>query len=78
MPKAVKGVLLQCDPPQMAMILKLNRETNQEYVLEEIDERTCLVRENRVEELKSRVKQIMDQAMGATPEDDIDEDSDLE
>lgn len=78
MPKAVKGVLLQCDPPQMAMILKLNRESNNAYVLEEIDDRTCLVKESRVEELKDRVKSIMDTAMGVSAEEDVDMDSDLE
>lgn len=78
MPKAVKGVLLQCDPPQMAMILKLNRESNNAYVLEEIDDRTCLVKESRVEELKDRVKSIMDTAMGISAEEDVDMDSDLE
>lgn len=78
MPKAVKGVLLQCDPPQMAMILKLNRESNNAYVVEEIDDRTCLVKETRVEELKARVKSIMDTAMGISVEEDVDMDSDLE
>lgn len=78
MPKAVKGVLLQCDPPQMAMILKLNRESNNAYVVEEIDDRTCLIKETRVEELKARVKSIMDTAMGISVEEDVDVDSDLE
>lgn len=79
MPKAVRGVLLQCDPPQMAMILKLNKESNNGYVIEEIDDRTCLVKENKVDELKRNVKLLMDHAMGADDNDEEpDRDSDLD
>lgn len=78
MPKAVKGVLLQCDPPQMAMILKINRESNNAYIIEEINEKTCVVKEAKVDELKYRVKQLMDVAMGAGDEEEEEQDSDLE
>lgn len=79
MPKAVRGVLLICDPPQMAMILKLNKESNSGYVIEEIDDRTCLVKENKVDELKRNVKMLMDTAMGVDDnEEDLDHDSDLD
>lgn len=62
----------------MAMILKINRESNNAYIIEEIDERRCLVKENKVDELKHRVKSLMDAAMGADEEDQDDQDSDLE
>ena len=78
MPKAVKGTLLQCDPPQMAMVKKLNRESGSAYIIEEIDDRTCLVKENMVEELKRRVKEIMDEAMGVDEDVVDDKDSDLD
>lgn len=78
MPRAIRGALVQCDPPQMAMILKINRESNNAYIIEEIDDRTCLVKENKVDELKYRVKQLMDAAMGADEEDQEEHDSDLD
>ena len=78
MPKAVRGCLIQCDPPQMAMILKIHRESNNAYVIEEIDERTCLVKENKAEELKLKVKILMDAAMGADEDEAEDHDSDLD
>lgn len=78
MPRAVKGALLQCDPPQMAMVRKIDRETNNAYIIEEIDDRTCLVKDNRVEEIKRRVKDLMDAAMGIDEDDVEDKDSDLE
>ncbi|KAK5942743.1 hypothetical protein PMZ80_005309 [Knufia obscura] len=78
MPKAIKGCLIQCDPPQMAMIEKIDRESHNEYVIEKIDDRVCLVKENKAEELKARVKSIMDRAMGADEEEVEDQDSDLD
>ena len=78
MPKAVKGCLVQCDPPQMAMILKVDRESNNQFLIQEIDDKTCLVKEHMVEELKARVKALMDAAMGVNDEAEEDRDSDLD
>ena len=79
MPKAVKGALLQCDPPQMAMVRKIDRESGHAYIIEEIDDRTCLVKETKVEEIKRKVKELMDAAMGIDGDEDDgdDKDSDL-
>lgn len=77
MPRAMKGALLQCDPPQMAMVKKIDRESDNAYIIEEIDDRTCLVKENKVEEIKRKVKDLMDAAMGIDEDDDDDQDSDL-
>ena len=78
MPKAQKGALLQCDPPQMAMVRKIDRESGHSLILEEIDDKTCLVKENKVEEIKARVKELMDAAMGVDEDDNDDKDSDLD
>lgn len=78
MPKAVRGALVQCDPPQMAMIQEINRESGNAYIIEEINDTTCLVKEAKVEELKLRVKQRMDKAMGVEETVEDDPDSDLD
>lgn len=78
MPRAQKGTLLQCDPPQMAMVRKINRESGNVYILEEIDDSTCLVNSNKTEELKARVKDLMDAAMGEVEGGEEDKDSDLD
>lgn len=78
MVRATRGALLQCDPPQMAMVRKIDRENNNAYIVEEIDDRTCLVKEGKVEEIKALVKDIMDTAMGNMSEDEVDVDSDLD
>ena len=77
MPKAARGALLQCDPPQMAVLRTLDERANGKYIIEHIDDNTCMVRENAVEEIKRMVKEIMDAAMGADEEDLGDKDSDL-
>ncbi|RMZ91938.1 hypothetical protein DV736_g838, partial [Chaetothyriales sp. CBS 134916] len=77
MPKAAKGALLQCDPPQMAMVKKIDRESGSAYIIEAIDNNTCLIKDDKVEELKARVKELMDEAMGGEIMDD-DKDSDLD
>lgn len=79
MPKAVKGSLIQCDPPQMAMIQEIDKDSNHAYVIEQINDTTCVVKENKVDELKRRVKQRMDKAMGideTAEEEDVDSDLD--
>lgn len=65
----------------MAMIRKVNEEEKGEYIIEDIDDRTCLVRENKVEEIKQRVMDIMQKAMASNQtlfldEEDIDSDLD--
>ena len=76
MPRAVKGALLQCDPPQMAMVRKIDRESGNAYIIEEIDDETCLVKETKVDEIKARVKDLMDDAMKPTGAMEIDSDKD--
>ena len=78
MPKALKGALLQCDPPQMAMIQKIDTDSKHAFIIEKIDDRTCVVKMEKVDELKARVKTLMDRAMGVKDDDEFDEDSDLE
>jgi Transcription factor TFIIH complex subunit Tfb5 len=78
MPKAVKGALLQCDPPQMAVLKSINEKAANSYVIEQIDDHTCLVSENRVDEIKRLVKETMDAAMGIEDDDAEEKDSDLD
>jgi Transcription factor TFIIH complex subunit Tfb5 len=78
MPKAVKGALLQCDPPQMAVLKSIDQKAGNIYIIEEIDDRTCLVGENRVDEIKRLVKETMDAAMGIEDDEAEEKDSDLD
>lgn len=64
----------------MAMVRKIDKENNNAYIIEEIDDETCLVKENKVDEIKAKVKALMDDAMKPTGamEMDSDKDSDLD
>jgi hypothetical protein len=46
------------------MIRKVNAESQSAYIIEDIDDHTCVVKETKVDELKARVKDLMDEAMG--------------
>jgi hypothetical protein len=80
MPRAIKGALLTCDPPQMAMVRKIDKEANNAYIIEEIDDKHCLVKENKFAEIKAKVKELMDDAMKPTGamEVDSEKDSDMD
>lgn len=60
----------------MAMVRKIDKENNNAYIIEEIDDETCLVKENKVEEIKARVKELMDDAMKPTGKSEVDSDKD--
>ena len=57
MVKAVKGVLVQCDPSIKAIILKADAEKN-EYIVEDLDDQTLVVKENQLASLKSYLDQV--------------------
>jgi nitrogen regulatory protein PII-like uncharacterized protein len=78
MPKAAKGALLQCDPPQMAVLKSIDEKAGNAYIIEAIDDNTCLVSENKVEEIKRLVKETMDAAMGIEDDEAEEKDSDLD
>ncbi|KAI9802533.1 MAG: TFIIH complex subunit tfb5 [Piccolia ochrophora] len=55
MPKAVKGVLVECDPSIKAIILKIDA-VNHDYIVEDLDDQTLVVKESKLKELKLRLE----------------------
>ncbi|KAF2404047.1 RNA polymerase II transcription factor B subunit 5 [Trichodelitschia bisporula] len=55
-PKATRGVLVQCDESIMAIIRKIDEGRN-EFIIEDLDSGTCLVKEGKLAELKRRLKE---------------------
>jgi TFIIH basal transcription factor complex TTD-A subunit len=51
------GVLIQCDESIMAVIRKIDNAKN-DFIIEELDDETCLIKENKLEELKQRLKEV--------------------
>ena len=62
----------------MAVLKTINQKAGNIYISEEIDDRTCLVGENKVDEIKRLVKETMDYAMGIEDDEAEEKDSDLD
>ncbi|EON68531.1 hypothetical protein W97_07789 [Coniosporium apollinis CBS 100218] len=56
MVKALKGVLVQCDPSIKAILLKIDADSGNEYIIEDLDEETLFVKESKVASLKEKLK----------------------
>lgn len=52
-----KGVLVQCDASIKAIIVRINSERH-DYVIEELDEETVIVHENKLADLKERLNDV--------------------
>jgi len=58
MPKAIKGVLVECDSSIKAIIVKIDSEYH-DFIVEELDEQTLLIKESMVQELKGRLEEVL-------------------
>ncbi|KAI4175715.1 MAG: hypothetical protein LQ348_006116 [Seirophora lacunosa] len=58
MPKAVKGVLVECDPSIKAIILKIDQERH-DYIVEDLDDQTLVIKESQLPSLKERLDKIL-------------------
>ncbi|GAB7358834.1 hypothetical protein MBLNU230_g4057t1 [Neophaeotheca triangularis] len=57
MPRAVAGVLVECDPSIKAIIDKIDRQHNHEFIIEDIDDEHALIKSGKHEELKVLLKE---------------------
>jgi TFIIH basal transcription factor complex TTD-A subunit len=57
MVKAVKGVLVQCDESIMAIIIDIDNRNRNAFIMETLDDETCLVQASKLNELKARLNE---------------------
>ena len=57
MVKAVKGMLVQCDESIMAIIIDIDNKNKNAFIMEALDDETCLVQANKLNELKARLNE---------------------
>ncbi|KAI4106419.1 MAG: hypothetical protein L6R37_002217 [Teloschistes peruensis] len=57
MPKAVKGVLVECDPSIKAIILKIDQPLH-DYIVEDLDDQTLVVKEAKLPDLKQKLEEV--------------------
>ena len=59
MPRATPGVLVQCDASIKAIIVKIDADSNNEFIILDIDDETVLVQNGKHEALKARLKEVI-------------------
>jgi len=58
MPRAIRGVLVQCDPSIKSIIVKIDNEDHA-FIVEELDDQTLVVKENMMSILKMKLDEIL-------------------
>ncbi|KAM5352526.1 hypothetical protein ACJ41O_005248 [Fusarium nematophilum] len=55
MPRAIRGVLIECDPSIKSIIVNID-STNHDYIIEDLDDERVVVKENMVSMLKAKLE----------------------
>jgi len=58
MPRAIRGVLIECDPSIKSIIVKIDSERN-DFIVEELDDQTLVIKEGKLQELKMRLEEAL-------------------
>ncbi|PMD23681.1 RNA polymerase II transcription factor B subunit 5 [Hyaloscypha hepaticicola] len=58
MPRAIRGVLVQCDPSIKSIISKIDNEEHA-FIVEELDDQTLVIKENMMTTLKMKLDEIL-------------------
>ncbi|KAI1006499.1 hypothetical protein K3495_g1721 [Podosphaera aphanis] len=69
MPRAIRGVLVECDPSIKAIIVKID-STSHAYIVEELDDQTLVIKENMLGQLKRQLDEILKETQVAIQSDD--------
>ncbi|KAB8290745.1 hypothetical protein EYC80_008382 [Monilinia laxa] len=55
MPRAIRGVLVECDPSIKSIIVKIDSDSSHAYIVEDLDDETLVIKENMLGMLKTRL-----------------------
>lgn len=58
MPRAIRGVLVKCDPSIKALILKID-SAHHDIVIEELDETHLVIDQNKVQAVKNELNRLL-------------------
>ncbi|OBT39957.1 hypothetical protein VE00_09450 [Pseudogymnoascus sp. WSF 3629] len=56
MPRAIRGVLVECDPSIKAIIVQLDSDRN-DFIVEELDDQTLVINEAKLGTLKMALEE---------------------
>jgi len=73
MPRAIRGVLIECDRAIKAIIVHIDSENN-DFIIEDLDETHLFIKENMVQELKKRLDDRLKETY--RPEMELEDNSD--
>ncbi|KAK8168219.1 RNA polymerase II transcription factor B subunit 5 [Phyllosticta citrichinensis] len=57
MPRALRGVLVQCDESIKTIIVKIDSERN-DFIIEDLDDETLVIKSEKLPELKRRLNEV--------------------
>ncbi|RKF62100.1 General transcription and DNA repair factor IIH subunit TFB5 [Erysiphe neolycopersici] len=66
MPRAIRGVLVECDPSIKAIIVKIDSASHA-YIIEELNDQTLVIKENMLAQLKRQLDEVREISMLANP-----------
>ncbi|KAI6249736.1 General transcription and DNA repair factor IIH subunit TFB5 [Erysiphe necator] len=69
MPRAIRGVLIECDPSIKAIIVKIDSSSHA-YIIEELNDQTLVIKENMLAQLKRQLDEILKETQVAIDSDD--------
>lgn len=58
MPRATPGVLVQCDPSIKAIIVKIDTEHGNDFIVQDIDDETVLIQSQKKDALQVLLKEV--------------------
>ncbi|KAB2569357.1 RNA polymerase II transcription factor B subunit 5 [Lasiodiplodia hormozganensis] len=67
MPRALRGILVQCDESIKTIIVKIDSELN-DFIIEDLDDETLVIKAEKLPELKRRLNEVLKDAVGMPPE----------
>ncbi|KAL3425841.1 RNA polymerase ii transcription factor b subunit 5 [Phlyctema vagabunda] len=67
MPRAIRGVLVECDPSIKSIIVKIDSEEHA-FIVEELDDQTLVIKENMLAVLKMKLDDALKETQ-QPPED---------
>lgn len=54
----IEGVLVECDPSIKAIIVKIDTESRNDFIIDDIDDEHVLIKSTKHDELKARLKEV--------------------
>ncbi|KAL1900090.1 TFIIH complex subunit tfb5 [Ceratocystis pirilliformis] len=64
MPRAIRGVLVECDPSIKSIIVNID-SARHDFIIEDLDDNRVVIKENMVEVLKEKLEQRLKETQQA-------------